>query len=45
MIAPVAMVAMLRPIIAPASHGGSGRGGGPPASLLLCIIVNRLPCR
>jgi hypothetical protein len=42
MSAPVAMVEMDRPIIAPASQLGSGRRGGS-ASLLLRTIVNRLP--
>jgi hypothetical protein len=34
---------MVMPIIAPASHEASGRLGGPAASLLLRIIVDRLP--
>jgi hypothetical protein len=38
----VAIVVMVIPIIAAASHGISGRLGGPAASLLLRIIVDRL---
>jgi len=34
---------MVMPIIAPASHETSGRLGGPAVSLLLRIIVDRLP--
>jgi hypothetical protein len=41
MIALVAMVEMVSPIIAPASQGGAGRRG-PLVSLLLRIIVVRL---
>ena len=42
MIAPVARVEMVRPIIAPASQEGVSGRRGPLVSLLLRIIIDRL---